>query len=484
MRKTLNWTFVLRVISKNLLIISIALLLNTLIAFIYQEDPLPFIYSCMVAVFIILVISLVTGKKDFQKDTMYRREAYLVVTFSWISISLIGMLPFLFSGSIPDITNALFESVSGFTTTGSSILTDIEALPKSILFWRSLTHWIGGIGIIVLVVIIMPSLRMGGYQMFTLESSLQDKIKPTIKSVGRRLVFIYLLLTFSEVALLYFGGMNLFESVCHAFGTISTGGFSPKNTSITDYAPYFQYVIMLFMFLSGTNFIIHYYLLKRKPEKIKENEEFKFYTLVVAFFGFLITFILFFKMDISFEQAFRDAFFQVISVITCTGFATADYLKWPEYAWIIIFFIMFLGGSTGSTSGGIKMARYLVLLKSLNRTFKALINPNAVLRIRLNRNIITDDSVKSIMTFMAVYLLFFFIAGILLVAQDLDIPTSFSAVATCMAGIGPGLGKVGPASNFASLPALAKNILSFVMITGRLEIYTIVMLFSKDFWLV
>ncbi len=238
-----------------------------------------------------------------------------------------------------------------------------------------MTHWIGGIGIIVLVIIVMPTLQIGGYHLFTLESSLQEKIQPKIKAVGNRLLLIYIGLTFIEIVLLKLGGMNLFESVCHAFGTISTGGFSPKNTSIADYSAYIQYVIMVFMLLSGTNFVIHYYLIKRDFHKIKVNEEFKFYFFVVLLIGLVITSILFFKMNKPFEESFREGFFQVISIITCTGFASADYLLWPEYAWIIILFAMFLGGSTGSTAGGIKMARHLIVFKNIDRIFRQSVYP-------------------------------------------------------------------------------------------------------------
>jgi trk system potassium uptake protein TrkH len=289
-------------------------------------------------------------------------------------------------------------------------------------------------------------------------------------------------LTVAVTGALLLGKMNLFESVCHAFGTVATGGFSPKNTSIGDYSPYIQYVIMVFMLLSGTNFVIHYYLIKRDMGKVRENDEFKFYLLVVFITGIVISSILFFKMQKPAEESFREGFFQVISIITCTGYATADYLQWPVYAWTIIFFAMFFGGSTGSTAGGIKMVRHLIVLKNLSKNFRRLIYPNAILNVRLNGKMVTSEENSSILAFIMVYLLIFLAGSLLLVLTGIDAKTASSSAATCMAGIGPGIGTVGPASNFAHLPEMGKIILSFLMLAGRLEIYTVLVLFTRNFW--
>ncbi|HSM47008.1 MAG TPA: TrkH family potassium uptake protein [Draconibacterium sp.] len=482
MNSIINFKIVFKVISRNSFIVTSALLVCTVIAIIYNEKPNPFIYSALISLIIGLVFYVLT-KKQTEEITLHRKDAYVTVTVSWLYISLIGTLPYLFSGSIPSYINALFESVSGFTTTGSSILTDIELLPKSILFWRSLTHWIGGIGIIVLVIVVMPSLHIGGYNLFTLESSLQEKIQPKIKSVGQRLLLIYILLTVAEIILLLLGNMNLFESVCHAFGTVATGGFSPKNTSIADYSPYIQYVIMIFMFLAGTNFIIHYYLLKKDFSKVKENEEFKFYFAVVLVIGIIISSILYFDMHKPIEESFREGFFQVISIITCTGFATADYLQWPVIAWTIIFFAMFLGGSTGSTAGGIKMVRHLIVFKNLGKIIRQFNSPNAVLTLKLNKKTLSEESNNSILTFISIYFLVFIAGSLMLMTTGIDGKTASSSVATCMAGIGPGIGTVGPVSNFAHLPDTGKLILTFLMLVGRLEIYTVLILFTRNFWL-
>ncbi len=411
-----------------------------------------------------------------------RREAYLTVSVSWAIICLLGSLPYLLSGSIPGFIDAFFESASGFTTTGSSILTDIEALPHSILFWRSMTHWIGGIGIIVIVILVMPTMHIGGYHLFTLESSLQDRIQPRIKAVGIRLLLIYLGLTILEILFLLPGGMSLFESVCHTFGTVSTGGFSPKNSSIGEYSPYIQYVIMAFMVLSGTNFVIHYYLLKGEIRKIKVNDELKFYLLVMGLFGLIVSIILFTKMGKPAEEAFREGFFQVVSIITCTGYATADYLLWPEYAWTLIFMAMFIGGCTGSTSGGIKMVRHLVALKNLANSFRQILHPKAILNVRLNKKSLAQESNSSILTFIVLYFLTFLAGSVMLMLTGIDGKTATSAIASCMANIGPGIGTIGPVSNFAHLPEIDKLLLVFFMLLGRLEIYTILVLFTRDFW--
>lgn len=477
----MNFKIIFNLISRILYILAVALSVCAGVAVIFSEDTKPFLFSSLISLVAGLILFLTTRKQD-EDVSIQRRDAYLIVTFSWLFMSIIGSLPYLFSGAIPSVVDAFFESVSGFSTTGSSILVDIEILPKSILFWRSLTHWIGGIGIIMLVIIVMPTLQIGGYHLFTLESSLQEKIRPKIKSVGNRLLLIYVILTAAEVILLLAGNMNLFESVCHAFGTVATGGFSPKNTSIASYSPYIQYVITIFMFLAGTNFVIHYYLFKREYQKIRENEELKFYILVVAALIAVVTFSLYSTMQKPLEESFRESAFQVVSIVTCTGFATCDYLQWPAFAWTIIFFAMFLGGSTGSTAGGIKMVRHLILLKNINRIFRQSVSPHAVLPIRLNKNVVSNETNRSILTFIVVYFMVFLIGSTSLILIGIDGQTASSSVATCMAGIGPGIGTVGPVSNFAHLPDLGKMILSFLMLVGRLEIYTVILVFSGIVW--
>ncbi len=479
----INFHYVLNILSRNLFIIASALLVSDGVALYYSEDNQPFILSAVIA-FTISIITYFSTWKNLSDRDLRVKDAYLTVFLSWVTLGLFGSLPYLFSNAIPGFVDAFFESVSGFTTTGSSILTDIESLPKSILFWRSLTHWIGGIGIILIVVVIMPSLKMGGYHLLTLESSiqLQEKINPKIRAVGHRLLLIYLLLTVTEVIFLRLGHMNFYESVLHAFGTVATGGFSPRNTSIAGYSPYIQYVIMIFMFLSGASFVMHYFLLKLNLKKLLENEEFRFYTSMILVIGLVETFSLYENMNKPLEESFREGYFQVISIITCTGFASADYLQWPPYSWLIIFLAMFLGGSTGSTAGGIKMARHLVLLKNLKKIMRRMMHPNLVMSIRLNNKPLTENANGSILTFIVFYLIVFVIGTLLMVITGLDGVSAGGAVATCMAGIGPGLGTVGPAGNFAHLTEAGKLILTLLMLVGRLEIYGVIILFTKAFW--
>lgn len=471
---------VFHILSRILLITGISLLSCVPVAYIYGEAVSPFLFSSAPPLIFSIAIRMLLAKKELAPPD--RKSAYLLVTVAWLTMSLAGTLPYLLSGSIPHFTDAWFESVSGFSTTGSSILTDIEALPKSVLFWRSLTHWVGGLGIIVMVIILMPSLSIGGYHLFTLESSLQEKMHPRIKSVGVRLLYIYLILTLLEIIFLLAGGMDLFESICHAFGTVATGGFSPKNSSISDYSPYIQYVIMIFMLLAGINFLMHYYLVKREFKRIAQNEELKFYLFVIIVSGLIISGLLFSQAGRSPETAFRESFFQVISIVTCTGFASSDYLLWPMGAQVLIFALLFSGGCTGSTAGGIKMARHLIALKNINRYIRSLIAPNAVIPLRFNHQTVNSSDNNGILTFILWYLILFIIGTLFLILFGADVATASSSVATAMGGIGPGFGTVGPVANFAHMPEASKIALSALMILGRLEIYTVVMLFTPWFW--
>lgn len=464
-----------------MLIVTASMTICTIIAAHYNENISPYLYTIL-AILPVIIFSLLNPniRKAVQKKNN-KRDPYLIVTFSWILIGLVGSLPYIFNDVNISFTDAFFESVSGFTTTGSSILTDIEALPKSLLFWRSMTHWIGGIGIIVLVILIMPGMQIGGYQLFSKESSLQEKISPKAKSAGFRLLLIYIGLTIAEVIFLLLGKMPLFDSVCHAFGTVATGGFSPKNTSIADYSPYIQYVIMIFMLLAGTNFTIHYLVLHGKIGKAIKNEELRLYLFFVLLIGTIITLGLFFNTNRSFESSFRSSFFQVISIITCTGFASDDYLLWPNFLWVLIFFTMFLGGSTGSTAGGIKISRHLILLKNIRRRFILMMSPLAVLPVRYNSKSISEESNSKVLGFIGLYFIVFLLGSLALTFTGIDIQTSAGAAATSMAGIGPGIGSVGPAANFYHLPITSKYILIFLMILGRLELFTVLILFSRSF---
>jgi len=450
------------------------------IVYIYDEPGSPFYWSAVITFIISSVFYFVSSKAD--KERFSNRDGYLVVTISWVLLSVLGSLPYLLSGTIPSFINAFFESTSGFSTTGSTIITDVEVLPYSILFWRSLTHWIGGIGIIVLVIIVLPSLKVTGYQLFSLESSLKEKIHPKTKAIGFRLLFIYLGLTLAEIILLNIGDMNLFESICHSFGTVSTGGFSTKNNNLMFYSSYSQYIVLLFMFFAGTSQVIYYYLVKFNFKKVKQNEELWFYIGVVIITGAIATSILLLNSDKSLEESFREGYFQVISIITSTGFASTDFAVWPVTATLLLFLLMFSGGSTGSTSGGIKMARHLIVLKNIKNVFIKLNHPKSISFIKLNGHSVAENTNISILSFVVLYLFLIILGTIIVVATGVDTVTASTSVATCMAGIGPGLGTVGPMSSFAHMPALSKIVLSLLMILGRLEIITVFTIFTRTFW--
>jgi trk system potassium uptake protein TrkH len=478
--KLINPLLILRILSTILLIETISYLFCLPVLIIYKESPYPFLWSATITLLLSLIFYLASRKADTNKFSS--RDGYLAVTLSWVVFSLLGALPYLISGTIPTFIDAFFESTSGFSTTGSSILKDVEILPYSILFWRSLTHWVGGIGIIVLVIIILPSLRVTGYQLFSLESSMKEKIHPKTKAIGFRVLFIYLGLTLAEIVLLNIGDMNLFDSICHSFGTIATGGFSTKNISLMYYSSYSQYVVMIFMFLAGTSQVVYYYLVKFNFKKVRQNEELWFYIVVAVMAGAIATIILLVNSTRTFEESFRDGFFQIISIMTCTGFASADYILWPLTAVLLIFLMMFSGGSTGSTSGGIKMARHLIVLKNIKNVFIKLNHPKSISFIRLNGKSVSENTNISILSFVVLYLFLFILGTIIVIVTGVDPVTASSSVATCMAGIGPGLGTVGPMSNFANMPEVSKVVLSLLMIIGRLEIITVFTIFTRTFW--
>lgn len=482
MKGILNIKLIFHIIGIVLFFESFFLLIDIPVSVIYGSiDFFPILFSYLITTFTGIALFLLTRQDLVKEPTI--KESFLIVGLSWLLLSLFGTLPYLFSGAIPKFVDAFFESVSGFTTTGSSILKDIESLPKGILFWRSETHWIGGMGIIVLILAIFPFYNIGGTQLFTAEGSMIsfEKLRPRIIETAKRLWGIYMALTVLEIIFLTLGGMNLFDSICHSFGTIATGGFSTKNDSLMGYSPYIQYVVTIFMFLSGANFALHYFFIQGDYKKVFSNEEFRVYTIIVLIATFIISIALI-KNGRSIEAAFREALFQVVSIITATGFASADYLLWPTYAWVIIFALMFIGACVGSTGGGIKIVRHLIVYKNVKAYFKKLFHPNSVNPIRYNESIISSELMRSIFAFYFLYLLIFIFGSFLMTALGLDLESAMGSVITTMGGIGPGLGTVGPASNFSAVPAAGKIALTFFMIIGRLEIYSFLIIFTPFFW--
>lgn len=477
--KLINPLLILRLLSTILLIETASFVVCLPVAYIYQESPAPFYWSAGITLVLSTLLFSVSGNAG--NKGFSNRDGYLSVTLSWILFLLCGTLPYIISGTIPSFTDAFFESCSGFTTTGSTIINDVELLPYSILFWRSLTHFIGGIGIIVLVIIVLPALKMTGSQLFSLESSLKDKIHPRTKAIGLRILSIYLSLTLAEMLLLNLGGMTVFESICYSFGTIATGGFATKNGSLASYSSYIQYVIMTFMFLAGVSQVIFYYFFKRNFKKIKQNDELWFYVAATIIAGALMTFILLIETTRSPEVAFREGFFNVISILTTTGFTTTNFVLLPSAGVLLIFLLYFAGASTGSTSGSIKMARHLLVLKNIRSAFIRLVHPNAVSNIKINGRLLPEKTNTSILSYVILYIMTFFLGTFLVIMTGPDVVTAASSVAASLGNVGPGLGTIGSMGTYAHLPEITKLILSLLMVAGRVEIITILVLFTRTF---
>ena len=423
--------------------------------------------------------------KDEKNAEIKKRDGYLIVVSGWLCMTFFGTLPYLLTDSIPSFTDAFFETMSGFTTTGSTILDEIESLPKSILFWRSMTQWIGGMGIIVLTIAILPLLGIGGMELFVAEAPgpTKDKIHPRIKETAKRLWIIYFSLTALETVVLMFFGLSFFDAINHSLTTTSTGGFSTKQESIAAFQnPFVEAVIVIFMFLAGTNFTMIYFGLKMKFRKIVNNDEFKWYLSAVFILILLLSFYRTHTSSSDFIHAFREISFQVVSIITTTGYATADYTLWGSFLTFIFFLFLFSGASAGSTSGGIKIVRIILLIKNGLLEFKRRLHPKAVIPLMLNKQVISSTITYNLLAFIFLYLFVFTLGSIFLSFLGVDMLTSISAVASAVGNVGPGIADVGPSSSFSQLPTSAKWILSLLMLMGRLELFTVCVLFTPYFW--
>jgi len=416
--------------------------------------------------------------------TITKREGYLIVAIGWFAMVVFGALPYLLSGTTATFIDALFESASGFTTTGATIFKDIEALPQGILFWRSTTQWIGGMGIIVLTVAIFPLLGIGGIELFVAESPgpTSDKIHPRITVTARRLWYIYVGLTFTLITLMSLFGMSFYDAMNHGFTTMSTGGFSTKNNSIAAFSPSIQYLVTLFMFIAGANYTVIYFSLTGKFKRVWASSEFRAYVLLIFLLGVFITLILFAYNGLDFEYAFRTSLFQIVSLITTTGYVTADYTSWGTGMTVLFFALLFSGACAGSTSGGIKLVRHLVFVKNSILEFKRILHPRALIRIKINNEVVAPRILTHILVFLLIYLGLIVVGTIVVSAFGMDFTSAISAVASAVGNVGPGIGSVGPMNTFAEVPAAAKAFLSFLMLLGRLELFTILVLFTPYFW--
>lgn len=452
----------------------------------YKEAALyPIIYSTIITLIAGLVIKFST--RQHKNDEVKKREGYLIVALGWLAMTIFASLPYVLSEAIPNYTNAFFETISGLTTTGASILNDIEALPKGILFWRSMTQWIGGMGIIVLTIAILPLLGVGGMELFASEAPgpTKDKIHPRIKETAKRLWIIYVFLTVLQTILLMFAGMNFFDAINHSLTTMSTGGFSTKQASVAAFdSPLIQYIIIAFMFVAGTNFTLLYFGFKFKFKKFWQNDEFKWYVGAVIFLVVLILPTFFHLIDSfkSFEKAFRGVLFQIVSIITTTGFASADFTAWGPFITFIFFLLLFTGASAGSTSGGMKLVRIVLLMKNGFLEFKRRLHPNAVVPVHLNGHGVSSKIIYNLLAFVFFYMFIFVIGSVVMTFLGVDFMEAVSSVATSIGNVGPGIASVGPSENFDKIPTAGKWVLSFLMLLGRLELFTIAILFTPYFW--
>jgi trk system potassium uptake protein TrkH len=472
------------------------MLLASLMSFFYKDGvTFQIAVAGLIALTLGVLVMLITRSSSKE---MGKREGYIVVTFGWLVMALSGTIPYLLTGSIPNFSNAFFETISGYTTTGSTILNDIEILPKGVLFWRSLTHWIGGMGIIVLAIAILPLLGIGGMQLFAAEAPgpSADKLHPRITDTAKRLWLIYFGYTAAETILLSLAGMSFFDAINHSMSTLSTGGFSTKNTSLAFWNehPIIQYIVMMFMFLAGTNFVLSYFAFKGKVQKIFQDEEFNLYFRFILIFTFIAGVIIYLYTDTNIssvahpmvwglaESSFRHALFQVLAIVTTTGFVSADFTLWTPFLLVFFFGIMFLGGSSGSTSGGVKVVRHLLMIKNGFLEFKRTLHPNAILPVRYNKKAISEKIVFNVLAFFILYMLSFIIGALGFSMIGLDFESAIGVAASSLGNVGPALGDFGPTANFYSMPTIGKWWCSFLMLIGRLELFTVLILMTPFFW--
>ena len=474
---------VLFVLGKILFAIAIILLVPTVCALIYKESPIPFLAPAGISLILGFLLTLNPHKKD---RSLFAKDGFICVGFAWILVSLIGAIPFLFDPLNLSLGDAFFESVSGFTTTGSSIFSDVASLPKSILLWRSLSQWVGGMGVLVFLLALMPkSENKRSRYMHLMRAEVPgpsvDKIVPKLADTARVMYGLYVALTAVQIVFLVLGDMNFFEAVNHSLATASTGGFGVKNDSLASYSPYSQYVVTVFMLIFGINFNVFYLIILGQFVKAFKNEELRTYLIIVAVATAFVSGNIFFNLyqNAPLEHSFRHAFFQVVSIITTTGFSSIDFNLWPSLSHILLVLLMFSGACAGSTSGGIKISRLMLLTKNGKREIKYISQPKAIMSVKMNGKSVDNEIIRGATSFIIMYGTLFVISAFLITAIDgVDLITGFTSVATSINNVGPGLGETGPAENFAFYSVWSKLILCFNMLAGRLELFPILILLS------
>ena len=480
----MRWSFILNIIGMLVIFLGICMISPFFFGLYFKDQSIIPLAKSM-AITIGSGLSLVICFRRTKVEYISHREGMAIVAIGWTAIGFFGAFPFYLGAEFSTFVDAFFESVSGFTTTGSSILSNIEAVSKGLLFWRSLIQWLGGMGIIVLSVAILPFLGVGGMQLYRAEvpSPVPDKLKPRIKDTATILWKVYALISLAEVILLMMGGMDLYNALCHTFTTMPTGGFSTKNASIAHFnSIYFDTVIIIFMLLAGINFSLHYQFLRGKPLAFWRDSECRFFLGSVLILIVIVTLNIYGNVYDTLGRSLRYGAFQVVSIVTTTGYATADFELWPSMSQIILLLCMFLGASAGSTGGGMKCLRVMLALKYCYKELFSLIHPRAVKHIKIGGVPVPEDVVRSVLAFMGLYVGLFAFSTVLIAGMGVDLITSFASVAATIGNIGPGLGMVGPTDNFAQIPYLGKWVLIWCMLLGRLEIYTVIILFVPEFW--
>lgn len=474
-----------RIIGKLLFIEAFLLLMCVGVSVWYKENGTSaFAVSAAITGVVALALSLLSRNAE---KRIGRRDGYVIVSMAWVVFSLFGMLPYYLSGYIPNVTDAFFETMSGFTATGASILNNLEALPHGFLFWRSMTQWIGGMGIVFFTIAVLPMIGSGGIQLFAAEATdpTHDKLHPRIEVAAKWIWITYIGMTILGALFLSFGNMNTFDSICHSMSTTATGGYSTRQASIAHYnSPYIEYVTAIFMFLSGINFTLLFMLfIKRKVKRFMQDTELKWYAASVSVFTIVTAVALYYTTDMNPETSFRKAFFQVVSLHTTTGFITADYMEWIPALWAVMVFIMFFGACAGSTTGGFKCIRMVILSKVTKNEFKRIIHPNAVLPVRVNnKQVIPTSTQSTVLSFTFLYIGLIFVGWLFMIALGVGFSESFGVVVSSLGNVGVALGSFGPTYSWASLPDVGKWFLSFLMLVGRLELFTVLLMFSPAFW--